>query len=619
MSIEFQQLTIENFKPFRTRQVLPLARQGLVLVQGRNRKSSAADANFVGKTSLFDALTWVLYGKTLRGASGDRVACRFTKDTARVELDLTDDGAQWSASRTRRPQSFELRHDGGVHRQEAGESKLAAMLGWGYTTFAHAAIFGQRATQFIGAGLDVQRQIFVEVLDLDFRRELADAKDWRSKTAEHVEQLTAKRATATAQCDGARATHDALLERKRQFETEKAARVAVAVQHAKTAKAALAAATVALQHAKQRQAEHANTRQAVTAAAAWRKTNGELYEAQLGAESELWSAQERHEELCQRLRELATKQACPTCLAPVATKREEAELKRRFQPLVAAARKDVVAHERQFEQIVARQQAHAQTQPPMVSEEEFNATQAQHRLTVKHCADDVAVRKSASADAVERLLDERGATFTADGVLTQTAAELAKHEAAVAQCEQQIERYTKTHAVAEYIVGAFSPSGIPNLVLEHYEPFLAERLAAHMAVIARGEAAVTITALERLKNGNVRERVTTGVEWADGTAVLDDQSGGQDRRVNLAIYAALQDLAEHRHARRFPVRVFDEPSDALDARGKEIVAEWVRAQAAERTTTFLITHDATFAALVQPDHIWTVTMDSDGSSHVDVE
>src|SRR5574337_2092752 len=101
--ISFVSLHIRHFLSFREPVTLPLENQGLVLVRGDNRLSAACDANGVGKSAIFDALCWVLYGVTLRGFKADEVACRFTTEPCVVRLEFVVNGVRWLLERGRRP------------------------------------------------------------------------------------------------------------------------------------------------------------------------------------------------------------------------------------------------------------------------------------------------------------------------------------------------------------------------------------------------------------------------------------------------------------------------------------------------------------------------------------
>ncbi len=66
--MKLQRISITGFRSFRTTQVLLLNKMypGLWLVTGENEVEPELGANGAGKSSLFEAVHWALYGKTSR-------------------------------------------------------------------------------------------------------------------------------------------------------------------------------------------------------------------------------------------------------------------------------------------------------------------------------------------------------------------------------------------------------------------------------------------------------------------------------------------------------------------------------------------------------------------------
>jgi len=73
-------------------------RKGFILVKGRNESFSS---NGAGKTSLFEAIFWGLFGETTKGLTGDDVIRRGQKDCV-VELTLINDKGMYLVRRSRK-------------------------------------------------------------------------------------------------------------------------------------------------------------------------------------------------------------------------------------------------------------------------------------------------------------------------------------------------------------------------------------------------------------------------------------------------------------------------------------------------------------------------------------
>lgn len=70
--MHWEEMTIRNFGPF-VDVSISLDSKGLVCVEGDNQLSTSADSNGAGKSYLLEAVVWCLYGRTVRGQTGDDV------------------------------------------------------------------------------------------------------------------------------------------------------------------------------------------------------------------------------------------------------------------------------------------------------------------------------------------------------------------------------------------------------------------------------------------------------------------------------------------------------------------------------------------------------------------
>ena len=99
MNIQFEQLYIENFMSFGTASVT-FDNIGYTLVQGINQNDEDNSlSNGSGKSSLWEAISWVITGSTIRGNKD--VTNLFGTDGALVELTFTLDNHHYILRRTK--------------------------------------------------------------------------------------------------------------------------------------------------------------------------------------------------------------------------------------------------------------------------------------------------------------------------------------------------------------------------------------------------------------------------------------------------------------------------------------------------------------------------------------
>ena len=69
--IVFEKLVIKNFLSIQEAELV--LQKGITFVKGVNLDDSKSTSNAAGKTAIFDALYWVLYGETSKGKSADSI------------------------------------------------------------------------------------------------------------------------------------------------------------------------------------------------------------------------------------------------------------------------------------------------------------------------------------------------------------------------------------------------------------------------------------------------------------------------------------------------------------------------------------------------------------------
>jgi DNA repair exonuclease SbcCD ATPase subunit len=625
-------LMIENFLPFRERVTLPLANRGLVLVNGENRVSAAASGNGVGKTSLAHAICWGLFGVDLAWRRADAVCNRFTTGQTVVRLDMDDALGPWSVTRTRRPHGLSVTGIDGVLENEdmaVLQEKIEQRLGFGLQTFLNAVVFGQGAfDRFSKASQDEQVRMLDEIQGVDFSDSLRRAIDWRKALSSKSDETT--RALAAAKTQQAaheqsvvdqRAAHD-------RFAEEQAARIAELTGKVDGLAAAVVAAESLLGHARATAGRIPALELILAELAAGERAAAACQVQADGARRDWHQVVGEVASLEAELRAVEALPTCPTCLQDVqANKAALKRVRERYGVLIAdaadhvaqlgkakaASDRDLSESSRERAEVFARLDAATQDRPRGEQPGRFVAMLAGQVTPAQ------VQQREAAVAAAQLALDAHGVAVTEEWGRSWTGSvALAQAEAAALAArtqagvhEAQLRRLTEAAAIAEYWVEAFGDRGIRSLLVDAVAGFMNERIAYHLETLAAGEATCVMSATTPTKKGTVRERISFATTWTWG-AKDTDGSGGQDRRRDLAVFAAAQDLAESRSARPFPIKIFDEPGDSLDSRGKELFAEWVRLQARDRTT-LLVTHDQELAGYVEADAVLTVVMDAGGA------
>ena len=172
--MQIERLEIANFLSYEAA-TLNLKDRGLLLVEGENRDQGGS--NGAGKSSLFEAICWALFGRVNSGLRGDDIR-RFGTSSTRVAVLLDVDGQAVSVVRHR----AHLEHANTLHLIINGEdsrgasdrdtqAKLENLLHLDWDTFISVALFPQ-GKQGIASWTDAEQKTVLDtILNLDrFRK-----------------------------------------------------------------------------------------------------------------------------------------------------------------------------------------------------------------------------------------------------------------------------------------------------------------------------------------------------------------------------------------------------------------------------------------------------------------
>lgn len=175
--VTVSKLTITNFRSFAQEEfVLPFS-DGLKFISGDNQVEARLGANGAGKSSLWEALVWALYGTSTRGARAGAVVS-WGADKAEVTVDILIGPQPHSIRRSGPPNKLEI--DG----QPAEQPALDRLVGLSKFRLLHSVVFGQGQPLFPDLSITERGDLLDEVLGLSIWSRCTDAASLRHKTYE---------------------------------------------------------------------------------------------------------------------------------------------------------------------------------------------------------------------------------------------------------------------------------------------------------------------------------------------------------------------------------------------------------------------------------------------------
>jgi len=180
MRIVYKSVIIEGFRSIVNKTIFNLSQKGLLLIRGDNG---------VGKTTLFEAIYWAIYGENLKGTVLSAVIPwpeTLTDDFkgTRVELPFHIGENEYNIIRhlkyTSKGDSLEFHINGKEAKYEDKEDlqrQINEVIGMDHRIFANSFLFGQRMAKLIGTKNAEKRRIFEELFNMDWIDELKKKVD----------------------------------------------------------------------------------------------------------------------------------------------------------------------------------------------------------------------------------------------------------------------------------------------------------------------------------------------------------------------------------------------------------------------------------------------------------
>lgn len=155
-------ITLTNFRSYRGAHefVFPVGR-GLYFFTGQNLSEPALGANAAGKSTLLDAITWVLFGRTTRGLKANEVLSWGATSCA-VTLELTVGKNRLQIQRTQKPNGLFL------DDKPVDQVELEKHIRLNFDSFLYAIINTQFGQPFLSLAPSAKLTLFSDIMNLDF-------------------------------------------------------------------------------------------------------------------------------------------------------------------------------------------------------------------------------------------------------------------------------------------------------------------------------------------------------------------------------------------------------------------------------------------------------------------
>jgi len=624
--IVLESVTFGGFLGYVDRFTVPLRSRGLTLIVGENVGRSGSDSNGSGKTTVFDAVTWGLYGETVTGEKTEEVINRLSKKaTVRVVLTDEDREVSYRITRTRKKSGGTLEFlqvddpedEEGIDLKGSSMSetqeKIDTLLGLDSLAFRTCVLFGQgEATRFASSSTtDAERKrIFRSVMRLE------ECERARALAAEKKRDLDSR---VTTRSTDLRHAQDRLDEIEEDLESAEEKVVTWSEDRDRR-----------LQEVDEEIEDLESSAEDLAGVRKELKSTSKKKNKALDRGEELVRLQGKVDDLDREIREKRS---------------EESEIKSevsRVKATVGAAESRLLELDQAqeegrcescgsyldsdqenvgFEETRSSTRRLLETSQEALSEVEGSLDTCQgeiealrgRRAVLRAKMDDLGdpgqevrdlekterrlreeedrLRGAESEVKVKRESRESIARETNPHVEEVTRLKERRSQARrkVGRLEMDLDRLREELALASFWVKGWGSKGIQSFAIDHALPKLSAASQEYLTTLSGGDLEVDFDSVSKTKKGEVRDtfRIIPRVEGDEGLKI----SGGQKTRIELSTSFGLSDLVAERESASIDCYFLDEVFDALDQTGKDRLIDLLRLLRSRRSTILAVSHD----------------------------
>lgn len=618
--MQFGTLKIQNFLSIGEAEV-NLSNRGLVLIEGVNVDDPAAKSNGSGKSSLVDALSWVLYGQTARGVKNDDVINRHVKKNCLVEVEVIDGADRYVICRTRKHSEkgtalYVTKKDKENVDMTKGtmaetQSVVEEIIGCPYAVFVSAIYAGQDAMPDLPAMTDKQLKTLIESVigaerlnaayDL-VKKEFLEAEAYamrfetnlltleeRLKTNESYENNVSLMSVAW---EGQKVTREHEIDRKiAQLRAQKEEHQKVLENTSaeeKRLRAQLATVEEKLSEREQQIQALDPLRDQVSAKDQEIAGSTARFEAaRMAAQTDVQSVKTISGKIgtkCSECGKVYTEEDLDEAKT-LAAQKAKTSLERAQQ---CKAELSKLMDEKDVLLDMLKEKKSQIPEPFALKKEQRDLFEALSNLAREATAIDFDQTIAQLEKQKQSIAEEKNQYLPMLGNLAKEKKEL---EAEIAKAKFEMAGAVQNRDVLDALKGVFGPAGVRAHILDTITPLLNDRTARYLDFLSDGKLSAIWTTLTTTKKGEVKEKFNIEVKNSIGGGSFESLSGGEKRKVRVACCMALQEVVASRATKPISLFVADEVDHALDEAGVERLISLLNEKAMTCGTLLVISHN----------------------------
>ena len=593
--LNFLNVEFTDFMSYQN-ETLKLNRTGVVLVLGSNGDSQSEVSNGSGKSAMFEAIVWGLFGKTLRGVEkGDLLAViRTGEESATVNLQIEKDGLFYTVDRVvgkRNTLKFLCDDEDISLRDKRNTQQLIEdTLGLDFNLFCQSVILGQGSMNFATATDVEKKRVLEKIVEVD------KFEEYRKSTKEDLDVLQKKTEkkkiqvdSLTVQLDEIDKNTDAVKLLKEKFLENKAEKLLRCKE------------TLELTPYSEHLLEQCETLVKEKEDGIAMLLKGEQEKIRLEQKCSeikmgLYKCQCKLDEYNKQLLRVQSKkeeteksELCPVCNQEIGK-----EEKAKYLSGLIKEENDIMQQEKDEEHRllgykIEKEKWGYNLTCILTDLEKFKDANKEY-YTAKQNLDDQISAKKGRLRREEEIQEIENSTFDGEILLETNKNRRKEIQESVQEVKKEIKKMEVDVSYYEFWVKGWGNKGLKSYIFDLVTPYLNQRANYYSTILTNGEIEILFSTQKELKNGDMSENFSVSGVNKFGSNVYLGNSSGERQRVDLCIALALQDLAKSRNSIAVNFAVFDEICTYMDSEGLSRTCELLNLLSDKGKCIFNVTH-----------------------------
>lgn len=574
---------------------------GLFLVIGINEEGSNGDSsNGSGKSVLMvEAPTWLFFDKTARGIKADDVIKKGAKQCLVKSIVYDSKGKEYLIERVRDRGKGSILT---INDRPSSQEELEALLGLDFNTFTSAVVHPQDFKGFADKKDKERKEVLTKILGLErFDTYKQKVKGLADSNGEEIDKFTHQFNTNTVLLEKLKVQKESLRENYRGFEDERKIKIS---EYEDKVDVILEKATFLKQ----------KERQVLGLEKELQKIKKEivvLEKTELKAKHDYDSAKGEYDNEKFNLRKLDDKCAeiekelkkfqrlrggkCPTCHQTVSGKEVDVCIKK----WIDESKKLKGQSAKLIKTVSSAKEKYNLLCKQFDDMKDVLKTVSESYHTIKGKLEGLDLETERKLISENMGLCKRSLKEWQDKVNPYTQME-EKQEGDIKELRKEIKNIDKEIKDLAYLqpyydfwVEGFGNAGMKSFIFDTIVPEFTMLANRYIQELSNGDITVEFDTQAEKKSGGFLEKFSINITDGVGSRPYEAWSGGEKKRISIAIDFALSDLIASKALKQWDYVAFDEILDGLDNEGKENVMSMLEAmQRKECKYLYIISHDS---------------------------